>query len=99
MNVHCATHKIVLALGDTAKEMEALQELDVILKAVHNLLSKSGSRQTQWTCFARRRSVTKLQFLLFNATRWFSRVQCVDALQENFATLILFLKRKTGKKC
>ncbi|PTQ31688.1 hypothetical protein MARPO_0108s0035, partial [Marchantia polymorpha] len=98
LSVHCASHKTAIALGDTAKEMEDLQELDVVLKAVHNLFSKSGSRQMQWTRFARRRGVSKLQFPLFNATRWFSRAQCVAALQENLATLILFLKRKSGKK-
>lgn len=64
LNVHCAAHKTVLALGDTAKEMEGLQELDNVLKSVHILFSKSGSRQTQWTRFARRRGLTKLQFLL-----------------------------------
>ncbi|BBN20420.1 hypothetical protein Mp_8g18960 [Marchantia polymorpha subsp. ruderalis] len=98
LSVHCAVHKTALALGDTAKEMEDLQELDVVLKAVHNLFSKLGSRQMQWTRFDRRRGVSKLQFPLFNATRWFSRAQCVASLQENLATLILFLKRKSGKK-
>ncbi|BBM98169.1 hypothetical protein Mp_1g11370 [Marchantia polymorpha subsp. ruderalis] len=98
LSVHCAAHKTALALGDTAKEMEDLQELDIVLKAVHNLFSKSGSHQMQWTRFARRQGVSKLQFPLFNATRWFSKAQCVAALQENLATLILFLKRKLGKK-
>lgn len=42
--------------------------------------------------------MTKLQFPLFNAIRWFFRAQCIDALQENLAKLILFLKRKSGKK-
>lgn len=42
--------------------------------------------------------MTKLQFPLFNATRWFSKAQCMDALQKNLATLIVFLKRKSGKK-
>ena len=98
LSVHCAAHKTALAVGDTAKEMEALQELDFVLKSVHNMFSKSGSRQTQWARFAKKRGVTKLQFPLFNATRWFSRAQCVDALQENLATLILFLKKKSGKR-
>ncbi|OAE33175.1 hypothetical protein AXG93_4773s1490 [Marchantia polymorpha subsp. ruderalis] len=98
LSVHCAAHKTALALGDTAKEMEDLQELDVVLKAVHNLFSKSGSRQMQWTRFARRRGVSKLQYPLFNATMRFSRAQCVGALQENLVTLILFLKRNSGKK-
>ena len=35
---------------------------------------------------------------LFVALRWFSRAQCVDALQESLATLILFLKKKSGKR-
>lgn len=47
LTVYCASHKIALALRDSAKEMEALQALDVVLKAMHNLFSKSGSRQTQ----------------------------------------------------
>ena len=98
LSVHCAAHKTALALGDTAKEMEALQELDFVLRGVHNLFSKSGSRQQQWARFAKRRGVTKLQFPIFNATRWFSRAQCVAVLLENLATLILFLKKKSGKK-
>lgn len=55
LKVHCTAHEIALALGDTTKEMKALQELDVVLKAVHNLFIKSVSHQTQCTHFARRR--------------------------------------------
>lgn len=98
LSVHCAAHKTALALGDTAKGIEALQMLDLVLKDVHNLFGKSAKRQLAWKRYAEKRGVTAFQFPCYNATRWFSRAQCVKVLMKNLPVLIRFLQKKEGKR-
>lgn len=97
LSVHCAAHKVALALKDTANNIHALQLLDKQLKKVHELFSKSGKRQQQWKSFARKRGVTAFQFPVHNTTRWFSRAQGVRVLGKNLPVLITFLQKKRNR--
>ena len=97
LSVHCAAHKIALALKDTTNNQDQIKMLDKMLKAVHELFSKSGKRQHQWKCFAQKHGVTAFQFPLHNTTRWFSRAQGVRVLARNLPVLIKFLGKKKNK--
>lgn len=97
LSVHCAAHKVALAMKDTANNVQAMQLLDKQLKKVHELFSKSGKRQHQWKCFARRHGVTAFQFPVHNTTRWFSRAQGVRVLAKNLPILITFLKKRRNR--
>lgn len=97
LSVHCAAHKTALALADTAKNVDALGMLDLILRDVHNLFAKSPKRQAAWKRYAEKRGVTAFNFPVYNATRWFSRAQCVKVLRKNMPVLIKFLQKKEGK--
>ena len=98
LSVHCAAHKTALALADTAKVVEPLGMLDLVLKDVHNLFGKSAKRQLAWKRYAERHGVTAFRFPTYNATRWFSRAQCVKVLRTNLPVLIRFFQKKEGKK-
>jgi hypothetical protein len=64
---------------------------------VHNLFNHNSKRQSEWEAFAKGYDITQLRFPIFNATRWFSRLQCVVVLTNNLADLIIFLGRATRK--
>jgi hypothetical protein len=96
--VHCVTHRIALVMNDTAKSSPELQAADSELRQVHNLFNHSSKRQSQWEAFAKGYGITQLRFPIFNATRWFSRLQCVVVLTNNLAELIIFLGRATRKR-
>ncbi len=65
---------------------------------MHNLFNHSNKRQSMWEFFAKGYGITQLRFPIFNATRWFSRLQCVVVLTNNLAELIIFLGRATYKR-
>ena len=50
--------------------------------------------RAKWERFAEAHGCTRLKFPLFNTTRWFSRMECIDILTLNAHTLLLFLKKK-----
>jgi hypothetical protein len=96
--VRCVAHRITLVMSNTAKSSPKLQAVDSELRQVHNLFNHSSKRQSQWEAFAKGYSITQLRFPIFNATCWFSRLQCVVVLTNNLAELIIFLGRATCKR-
>jgi hypothetical protein len=96
--VRCVVHHTALVMSDTAKSNPELQAVDSELRQVHNLFNHSSKRQSQWEAFAKGYGITQLKFPIFNATRWFSRLQCVVVLTNNLAELIIFLGRATRKR-
>jgi hypothetical protein len=96
--VRCVVHHTALVMSDTAKSNSELQAVDSELRQVHNLFNHSSKRQSQWEAFAKGYGITQLKFPIFNATRWFSRLQCVVVLTNNLAELIIFLGRATRKR-
>lgn len=95
---HCAAHRAALVMSDTAKRFKggsdvmSLDELDHILRDVHGLFAHSSKRCGQWKRFASKYGVTAFKFPMFNATRWFSRFECVRVLTDNLPALLLFLE-------
>jgi len=96
--VRCVVHRTALVMSNTAKSSPELQAVDFELRQVHNLFNHSSKRQSQWEAFAKGYGITQLRFPIFNATRWFSRLQCVVVLTNNLAELIIFLGRATRKR-
>jgi hypothetical protein len=84
-------------MSDTTKSNPELQAMDSKLRQVHNLFNHNSKRQSEWEAFAKGYGITQLKFPIFNATRWFSRLQCVVVLTNNLAKLIIFLGRATRK--
>jgi len=93
ISVHCVAHRCALIMGDKGNALKAhcLKRLDLIFKLVHNIFSHSATRMAQWLHFAKSLGVTLLKFPLYNATRWFSRMQCLLALTNNMYVFILWL--------
>lgn len=70
-----------------------LNDVDVLLKDVHGLFSKSGSRKKKWARFIKARKLTlSPSFPVYNATRWFSRAKCLQTLVKALPELIIFLQ-------
>jgi hypothetical protein len=96
--VRCVTHRTALVMNDTTKSSPELQAMDSELRQVHNLFNHNSKQQSQWEAFAKGYGITQLRFPIFNAIRWFSRLQCVVVLTNNLAELIIFLGRATHKR-
>jgi hypothetical protein len=96
--VRCVAHRTALVMSDTAKSSSELQAEDSELWQVQNLFNHNNKRQSQWEAFAKGYGITQLRFPIFNATRWFSRLQCVVVLTNNLAELIIFLGCATRKR-
>jgi hypothetical protein len=96
--VRCVAHRTALIMSDTAKSSPELQAVDSELQQVHNFFNHNSKRQSKWEAFAKGYGITQLRFPIFNATRWFNRLQCVVVLTNNLAELIIFLGRATRKR-
>ena len=94
VGVHCIAHRTSLVMVSASKSLAPLSGIDLILRNVHSLFSKSAKRQGTWEHFATPLGVTRFSFPLFNATRWFSRMQCIFVLTDNLHALIPFLTSK-----
>jgi len=95
--VRCVVHRTALVMSNTAKSSSELQVVDSELRQVHNLFNHNSKRQSQWEAFVKGYNITQFRFPIFNATRWFSWLQCVVVLTNNLAELIIFLGRATRK--
>jgi hypothetical protein len=93
LGVHCAAHRTGLAMSDAAAEMECLQQVDAVARAVHKFFAHSSKRQQHWATYARQYGLTRLKFPVYNATRWFSRTECLEVLCENMPVLLRYLDR------
>jgi hypothetical protein len=99
---HRAAHRAALAMFDYVRGSEdpdmglKASDLDGVISDVHGLFNHSAKRQQQWEAFAKPLGLTKLKFPMYNATRWFSRWQCVQVLCENYAALVMYLKSQKG---
>lgn len=92
---HCAPHRFALSMGDAAKHDKCqswLDRVDTILKTAHSLFSRATKRLAWWQTFATSYYLTRLKFPIYNATRWFSRSDCVYVLVASLPVLLLFLK-------
>jgi hypothetical protein len=96
--VRCVAHRTALIMSNIAKSSPELQAVDSELRQVHNLFNHSNKRQSQWEAFAKGYGITQHRFPIFNATRWFSWLQCVVVLTNNLAELIIFLGWATHKR-
>ncbi|GIM17379.1 hypothetical protein Vretimale_19929 [Volvox reticuliferus] len=91
--VHCVAHRTALVMGDATRDLPELPKIDALLKSIHSLFNKSSKMQGKWEAFAKMHGCTRLKFPIYNATRWFSRMQCVIVLICNAHTLLLFLEK------
>jgi hypothetical protein len=96
--VRYVAHRTTLVMSDIAKSNPELQAVDSELLQVHNLFNHNSKQQSQWEAFAKGYVITQLRFPIFNATRWFSRLECVAVLTNNLAELIIFLGSATHKR-
>jgi hypothetical protein len=62
---------------------------------VHSLFNHSSKRQAQWAGHAQKWGCTRLKFPIFDATRWFSRADCLIVLAANYAALCIHLQAVT----
>lgn len=88
---HCAAHRHVLAVGDTATSNVLLKLLDDILLGPYNLFNRRLKYVSLWELFGSENGVTALKFLFFNQTRWWSRAVCVTQLRKCLPVLLAFL--------
>jgi hypothetical protein len=99
---HCAAHRCALAMTDVEQATVesdgtyGMQFCDTIIRSVHNLFNHSTKRQAQWAAHAEKWGCTRLKFPIFNATRWFSRTDCLVVLAANYAALCLYLQTVTA---
>jgi hypothetical protein len=89
---HCVAHRTALMMNDCSKRVKGMATVDKTLKVVHNLFSKSSKKTSAWEAWAAPRQITRFRFPVFNATRWFSRMQCIIVLCSNMLVLLSFLR-------
>jgi len=101
LRMHCFAHRAALVMNDQIKTMLCckvndnftLNDVDLLMKDVHGLFSKSGSRKKKWARFVKTRKLNlSASFPVFNATRWFSHANCLQTLVNALPELILFLQ-------
>lgn len=95
IGMHCAAHKHVLAISDSASSMQLLKDVDSMLVAVHSLFLRNSKYVFVWGLFAKRHGLTAFTFPIFVPTRWFSRSACVFRILNNYPVLVRFLQTVT----
>jgi hypothetical protein len=91
MATHCTAHISNLVMVDAQKFSQLLQGVDQLCKLSHNLFSRRPGRVALWQKFNGLLNRVAHKFPMFNATRWFTRFQCVSVLQQSMWVLLLFL--------
>jgi hypothetical protein len=90
LGVHCGAHRTALAVADSAKRFVGLMGVDGLLHKVHNMFAHSSRMVKKYKMWAGNRGFATLKFPIFNSTRWFSRVQCINALIVQLPMLLAF---------
>lgn len=89
--IHCAAHRHVLAVQDSAKDNSLLKLVDQLITSVYSLFNRKAKRYAMWELYCQKHGVTAKKFQLFNDTRWWSRAVCVQQLVSCLPVLVSFL--------
>ena len=93
--MHCAAHRCALVVKDVMSMSQfaaMFTQVDTILKGVHGIFKNSSKRWSSFVAWvSRHHGIHPLKFPVFNATRWFSRTQCLKVLTAQYGLVVTFL--------
>lgn len=107
LRMHCFAHRAALVMNDqtlsllfcNVNDKFTLHDVDKLLRDVHGLFAHSGPRKKRWAKYIKKRKLELcVRFPIFNATRWFSRAVCLEALVKALPELIHFLTLMNKRK-
>ena len=88
-NVHCASHRLALAAGDTSKQLGFLKEYIEDISSIYAFFSRSAKRNTMLKKYQLETCEPHLHVLRMCATRWLSLSHCVKNLRRTYGAIIL----------
>ena len=94
---HCVAHREDLALSASWKDNSSLKKLDVLLRTVYTLFSRSSVETAALAELASVNEVDVLSFRPIQEVRWLSRHFAVSAFVRNIDALVLFCEEQINE--
>ena len=94
---HCVAHRKELALSASWKDNSLSKKLDVLLRTVYTLFSRSSVKTAALAELASVNEVDVLSFRSIQEVRWLSRHFAVSAFVRNIDALVLFCEEQINE--
>jgi hypothetical protein len=90
ISTHCAAHRLALACSNAGKDVLTLQTVDRILMNIYKSFRNSFVNKEILEKFRKEKSLTIKKYV---ETRWFSRLEVVQSVDENLEAIIQALQK------